>query len=64
MYGGGGAGCGCCWWLLVVEDDVWPPNLLEGKADIPDVTKVGVVPGEVGVVPLLASSHLMTSSLT
>ena len=49
---------------LVVEDDVWPPNLLEGKANIPDVTKVGVVPGEVGVVPLLASSHLMTSSLT
>ena len=39
--------------LLVVEDDIRSPDLLEGQPDVLDIPKVRIVPGEVGVVPHL-----------
>ena len=39
---------------LVVKDDVWLPDFVDGQPEALDAAKVGVVPGEVGVPPDLS----------
>ena len=41
--------------ILIVENDVRSPDSVEGKPNGSNIAKIRVVPGKVGVIPLLAA---------